>query len=390
MLYQCSVTARPAAKQIRPAAFTLIELLVVIAIIGVLVGLLLPAVQAAREAARRSNCSNNLKQLGLACHGFAEARGGRLPPAAYCGNQEGINQLLHYSWIVGILPYIEGQGVHDQLDWDKLFVSSGGDTRQLWATGPDWYNSPIASTRAHDALKGFWSSTLICPSSPMKRKHDVTGQLAPSYAAIAGSSDEAFRTISPGLGAAGCDRCPNSTTAHGIGTKHLLCHNGAFPVPGVWIASHSAAVGVPSYASIAAEKKPQSQGLKLSRITDGLSKVIMIGEFSSWGLDDGDAQAPCRAQGWEGWGGWSAGGRHDNTNGGGLDNVVRVGRPLGTRKCDGTGDITMSFWTAFRSSHGAGAQFARADGSVTWLDESIEYDLYRRLAIRDDGRADSY
>ncbi|QDU89529.1 hypothetical protein Pla175_29210 [Pirellulimonas nuda] len=88
------------------AAFTLVELLVVIAIIGILVALLLPAVQAAREAARRSQCSNNLKQIGLAVMNYESSRS-RLPPGAYLGEGS--------SWSAFILPYLEEGASFDGL-----------------------------------------------------------------------------------------------------------------------------------------------------------------------------------------------------------------------------------------------------------------------------------
>jgi len=98
--------------------FTLVELLVVIAIIGILVALLLPAIQAAREAARRSQCANNLKQLGVALHNYHDIHQ-RLcwnydsGDGTYPGQPRG--QWNQLSWIVKALPYMEQQGLHDQI-----------------------------------------------------------------------------------------------------------------------------------------------------------------------------------------------------------------------------------------------------------------------------------
>lgn len=105
------------------AAFTLIELLVVIAIIGVLVSLLLPAVQQAREAARRSQCSNNLKQIGLAIHNFEETKG-RLP-SSRLGPQ-------HATWMVQILPYVEQKNLYDLWDVSKSYYEQKPEARTTW------------------------------------------------------------------------------------------------------------------------------------------------------------------------------------------------------------------------------------------------------------------
>jgi prepilin-type N-terminal cleavage/methylation domain-containing protein/prepilin-type processing-associated H-X9-DG protein len=104
-------------------AFTLVELLVVIAIIGMLIALLLPAVQAAREAARRMSCTNNQKQVVLAMHNYSDAFG--TFPWGGRGSTYG-------TWAMHLLPYIEQQAVHSEYDWDKEFHGlSGGNNGVL-------------------------------------------------------------------------------------------------------------------------------------------------------------------------------------------------------------------------------------------------------------------
>ncbi len=140
----------------RSRGFTLIELLVVIAIIGVLIALLLPAVQAAREAARRAQCTNNMKQLGLAIHNYVSANDA-LPP----GGEVYSNEYPAFGWATGpqnhsmkvrILPYLEGTNAYNSVNFNVSAV---------WNTGPaslvDGFN--INYTIRHTKINSY-----VCPS----------------------------------------------------------------------------------------------------------------------------------------------------------------------------------------------------------------------------------
>jgi len=143
--------------------FTLIELLVVIAIIAVLIALLLPAVQAAREAARRSQCINNLKQLGLAVHNYVSSIG--VIPQQSMASAEGANNAESwgwgYGWPLAVLPHMEQQALFNAFNFSRGFFPNGGPA--------------IPAVNPNDTVQVTQIASLLCPSDGAKRPNSWGG-----------------------------------------------------------------------------------------------------------------------------------------------------------------------------------------------------------------------
>jgi prepilin-type N-terminal cleavage/methylation domain-containing protein len=172
-------------RALRSRGFTLIELLVVIAIIAILIGLLLPAVQKVREAAARMQCSNNLKQLSLACHNYASSNQDSFPPA-----YDGVGHQL----FVELLPFIERNNEY------KEFWPQG-------ATGIQYTNQSVGQT-----IKNF-----SCPSDPTYGNGLGEGQWA------SGSYTSNFQVFgNPTAGAGNTAGFPNLKSSFSDGTSNTI------------------------------------------------------------------------------------------------------------------------------------------------------------------------
>lgn len=316
-------------SQTRRKAFTLIELLVVIAIIAVLIALLLPAVQQAREAARRSQCKNNLKQIGLALHNYHDAYGQFPIGGTYFGD----NDRPNISWVVRILPYLEQQALFNELDMNRSNVPS-----QVLADGKP--------AREHQI------KVMRCPTDPSPelrtRESDGLTYAQSSYSGSLGSqstpSDNSscnpFQAFKEPLLPANTDygRTASATNISGM--------FGQGP------------------ASIA-----------LADVDDGSSNTFLVGEILS----------SCHLSIPTGW--WPSHARA--TTGSTL-------APLNEfTTCEGSTRITDTNCTdsrnhnyswGFKSMHTGGGHFCMVDGSVRFVSENINYDTYRSLGGRGDGK----
>jgi len=354
------------------AAFTLVELLVVIAIIAILIGLLLPAVNAARESARRSQCASNLKQMGEAHYNYADVYG-RLAPNYMNWEEPGPYADPVMNWMRGsshvrLLPFLELKPIYDKLDF-----------RQPTSVG--W----LENQRDPDTgqlIRALVVPTFICPSDNHQglSTHADRGMnnYATSLGAQANSGDHVGCRIdsivgpSPYTGDVYGNYFGGGYFHHGGGWGDGNGISGVFQRDGhyTWTA---VAGGLPGGTIWAARFKD---------VTDGTANTIMLGESRPF----------CQDHFYNGW-------FHANA----VTTATATTAPINYDTCIETTNWGDPKWGAgvppcnriqswatsfgFKSLHTNGVNLLFCDGSVHFINENIDYDIYQRLGDRRDGKA---
>lgn len=310
-------------------AFTLIELLVVIAIIAILIALLLPAVQQAREAARRSQCRNNLKQIGLALHNYHDTFG-FFPINGTSAAGSGSPQC---SWMLRIFPYLDQAPLYNLINFNNADLRSfiAADGKVIPEHAVTIYRCPS------DTSPEF--VTLNAAGLPARPWHQT------SYAGSLGS-----QTMTSSTAACG--------TFNSFAQKPLnrgaSCN--AFDLSGMmgWGCAR----------------------INISSVTDGTSNTLHVGEVRSECIHPNGA-----AGSWQNWGGIAPGASTVHPMN---DMTTCPGGPVTNPACT----VPLNSATverSFRSRHVGGTHFLVADGSVKFMSQNINHPLYQALG----GRADS-